>query len=245
MNTDRAGAVRLALEVHAQVARVDDVHVAICPPLVYLDATGHALREVGSHVALGAQNVFYEPEGAYTGEVSARMLKDLGVRMVIAGHSERRHILGESDEVVGRKIGAIVGEGMTCILCVGETIEERRSGRTDAVNERQLRAGLARVEARHMDRIVIAYEPVWAIGSGVAATPADAQAAHAHIRNVLAEMFGKRVGQTTRILYGGSAKPENVAELLAQPDVDGGLVGGASLRAELFGAIVHLARPMA
>lgn len=239
MNGDRASAVALAKAVAA--GNPGGVDVAVCPPFVYLEAVGEALREAGGGVALGAQDVYFEKNGAFTGEISVAMLKDLGVRYVLAGHSERRHVIGESDDLVRRKVRAILDEGLECILCIGEKIEERRAGKTDAVNERQVRTALAGVPAEHLGRLTIAYEPVWAIGTGATATPADAQDAHAKIRALLASLQGRTVADAMRIQYGGSMKPDNATELMKQPDIDGGLIGGASLKAPDFLAIVKAA----
>ncbi len=241
MNTDRAGAVALALATDAGSRELTGVEVGVCPPLVYADAVAQALRGAGSRVIMGVQNVYHEGNGAFTGEVSVAMLKDLGVQLVICGHSERRHVIGESDELVGRKVAAVLNAGLRCILCVGETIQQREQGITDSVNERQLRAGLKDVSASHADRLVVAYEPVWAIGTGKNATPADAQAAHKAIRGVLASLYGPQIANTIRIQYGGSMKPDNARELIDQPDIDGGLIGGAALKADSFLPIVRAA----
>jgi triosephosphate isomerase len=243
MNTDRAGALRLALDV-ADGARdlTGSVDVAVCPPFVYIDAVGRALSAAGSAVALGAQDVYFEPDGAFTGEVSAAMLRDLACSYVLTGHSERRHVLGESDELVAQKTAAVLSAGLSCILCVGETIEQRRANRTDEVNEARARAALKGLTPTQLERLTVAYEPVWAIGTGMTATPADAQDAHAKIRRVLHAVVGESLSQSIRILYGGSVKPSNAAELFSQPDIDGGLIGGASLKASDFLAIVRAAK---
>lgn len=239
MNTDRAAAVALAMDVHTGASVLLGVETGIAPPLVYLDAVGTALRAAGSKLLLGAQNVSAEPNGALTGEVSVSMLKDLGVQLVLCGHSERRHIIGESDELVGRKVRAVLQGGLRCILCVGETLDERERGITDAVNERQIRAALSGVTTDQLPRLVVAYEPVWAIGTGKNATPLDAQSAHAKIRSVLADLFGQAAAAAIRVQYGGSMKPDNAKALIDQPDIDGGLIGGAALKAETFLPIVQ------
>jgi triosephosphate isomerase len=242
MNSDRASAVRLALDVHAGCAAFEGrVEVAVCPPFVYLDAVARSLAEARSKVVVGAQNVYFQPSGAFTGEVSAGMVKDCGARVVIVGHSERRHVLGESDEMIHKKVRAVLEAGLGCILCVGETIEERRAGRTDEVNERQVRSALAGLAFTQASRVTIAYEPVWAIGTGQTASPADAQDAHAKIRRVVASLHGPQIAGGMRIQYGGSVKADNARELFAQADVDGGLIGGASLKAADFEAIVRSA----
>ncbi len=218
----------------------DRVRVAVCPPFPYLAQVGEVLR--GSRVALGAQNLYPAKEGAFTGEVSPAMLVDVGCRYVIVGHSERRHILGESDDFINRKVHAALDAGLSVILCVGETEPEREANQTEAVLERQLTSGLKGVPADRIDRVVIAYEPVWAIGTGKNATPQQAQDAHAFLRRRFGQLYDAAAAERLTIQYGGSAKPDNVASLLAQPDVDGGLVGGASLKADLFLAIIRLAR---
>jgi triosephosphate isomerase len=250
MNTDRASAESLAAEVALGV--VPGVEVAVFPPFPYLIPVAEVVRGAEAHadaqregarplVKLGAQDCYYEKNGAFTGEVSLAMLTDCAVQTVLTGHSERRHVLGESDELVNRKTRAVLAAGLQCVLCIGEKLEERQAGETDAVNERQLRAGLSGVSPEQMSRVVIAYEPVWAIGTGVVATAADAQDAHAKIRELLASLYSSAIAETTRIIYGGSLKPTNAAELLAQPDIDGGLIGGASLKAAEFLPIVNAA----
>jgi triosephosphate isomerase len=206
---------------------------------VYLADVAAALA--GSRIALGAQDMFHEDSGAFTGEVSGEMLKDVGCRTVILGHSERRHVIGETDETVNRKVVKALGDGLEVIFCVGELLEERQAGRTLEVVSRQVKIGLEGVSREHLQAVTIAYEPVWAIGTGVNATPAQAQEVHAMIRELLARAYGDTAAEATRIQYGGSVKPSNAAELLNQPDVDGALVGGASLKAADFTAIVQAA----
>jgi triosephosphate isomerase (TIM) len=207
------------------------VEIAVCPPFVYLWETARLLKS--SSVALGAQSTCAEPVGAFTGEVSASMLKDVGCGYVIVGHSERRAIYKEDDALVARKFLAVQSQGLIPILCVGETLEEREQGQTTQVVSRQLTAVLDLAGVAAMRSAVIAYEPVWAIGTGKNASPAQAQEVHAHIRSVLAARDGK-IAADVRILYGGSVKAANARELFAMPDVDGGLVGGASLKADEF-----------
>lgn len=238
MNTNRAGAEALAREV-AGAVRGAEAEVAVFPPFPYLLPVAQTLG--GSGVVLGAQDVYHQPDGAFTGEVSVAMLTDCGVGAVLAGHSERRHVIGEDDRAVNRKVLATIAGGMTSVLCVGETLEQREAGETDEVNERQTRLGLAGVSAGDMARVVIAYEPVWAIGTGRTATPEDAQDAHVKIRGVISQLYGEAVARSVRIIYGGSMKPDNAEALMAQPDIDGGLIGGASLKAGDFGAIVRAA----
>lgn len=238
MNTDRKSAAALAREIGPTAAAHADCDVVVFVPFPYLLLVGEALGSDG--VGLGAQDCYFEPNGAFTGEVSLEMLHDCAVTTILTGHSERRHVIGESDQLVNRKTRAVLDASLNCVLCIGELLEEREAGRTDEVNERQLRAGLEGVTAEQMQRLVVAYEPVWAIGTGKVATPEDAQAAHARCRAVLAELYGG-VAETTRIIYGGSLKPDNARKLLAQPDIDGGLVGGASLKAADFRAIIEAA----
>jgi triosephosphate isomerase len=239
MYTTAATARELASAVARGVGGEARVAVAVCPPFPYLIPVAEALR--GSNVALGAQDVYPEKEGAFTGEVSSPMLLDVGCRHVIVGHSERRHILHEDDALINRKVHAALAAGLHVILCVGETLAQREGNHTEAVLDAQLSAGLAGLSADRLAHLVIAYEPVWAIGTGKNATPEQAQEAHAFIRRRVGQVFGEKAASALPIQYGGSAKPENVATLLGQPDVDGALVGGASLKAELFLAIVQIA----
>jgi triosephosphate isomerase len=234
MNTTEAEAIELARAVAVSAAGAA-VDVAVCVPFPHLAAVREALR--GSRIAVGAQDVYWEAKGAFTGEVSVAMLADY-CRYVIIGHSERRHFFGESDEWVRRKTEAVLASALDPIVCVGELLEERRGGRTDAVLARQIAEGLAGLPLTA--RITIAYEPVWAIGTGETATPEVAQAACAFIRGELRKLCGG-VADAIRIQYGGSVTPANAAELLGQPDIDGALVGGASLKAEQFAAIVAAA----
>jgi triosephosphate isomerase len=241
MNTDSRSSVELAKAVVAGsvgVAR-DKVTVAVIPPFVYLPAVVKAVSSSG--VAVGAQDVYFEAKGAFTGEISPGMLKDAGCTYVLCGHSERRHVLGESDEMVGKKTTAAIGGGLLPILCVGELLEERDAGQTEQVVARHLKTGLAGLSADKMGAVTIAYEPVWAIGTGRTATPQQAQEVHAFIRQLLGEMYNANVARETRVLYGGSVKGDNAKELMAQADVDGLLVGGASLKADEFVWIIQAA----
>jgi triosephosphate isomerase len=240
MNLNRAGAAALAAGVAQQAQQVDGVDLAVCPPSVYLEAVGKAIA--GSKVALGAQNMYHQPEGAYTGEISAAMLRDLGCRYVILGHSERRHILGEPDAEVNKKVHAALAAGLTPIVCVGETLDEREAAETLAVIRRQFDGSLAGLSAEQMCRLVIAYEPVWAIGTGRVATPQQAEEVHGDLRRLMEDRYNSQVAASVRVQYGGSVKPENAAELLGQPNIDGALVGGASLKVEQFMGIVAGAR---
>jgi len=239
MNTNGQEAVQLgmAVAVGAHDVRAD---LAVCPPFVYLCAVAAALK--GSRVALGAQNMYSEPKGAYTGEISAAMLKDAGCRCVILGHSERRHILGEKDDLIRAKVRAALAAQLEPILCVGETLEERDANRTLTVIERQVREGLSGTPAEQARRVTLAYEPVWAIGTGRSAAPEQAQEVHAAIRKLLAALFGADTAEAIRIQYGGSVKPENARAILSQPDVDGALVGGACLNADSFLQIARAAK---
>jgi triosephosphate isomerase len=213
--------------------------VMVAPPFTALEAVSRALET--SEIALGAQNVHWEAQGAFTGEISAGMLKALGCAYVIVGHSERRQLFGETDSSVSKKARAVLHAGMQPLVCIGETLAERDAGRTLQVVATQLQGSLAGVAVEEMTHVVLAYEPVWAIGTGRNATPAQAQEVHAHIREQLVRLFGRPVGESVRILYGGSVKADNAAELLGQADVDGALVGGASLKAQEFLAIVAAA----
>ena len=236
MTQDRASAVALAKGVAQRAAEAQGVELAVCPPFVYLAPVAQAIA--GSPVALGAQNMYHEPNGAFTGEISAAMLCDVGCRYVILGHSERRHILGETDEGINRKVLSALGAGLTPIVCVGELLQEREAGQTLDVIRRQFDRSLAGLSAEQLLRIVIAYEPVWAIGTGRNATPEQAEQVHLDLRNIMEDRYNREVAQAVRIQYGGSVKPENAGELLCQPNIDGALVGGASLKVDSFLGIV-------
>ncbi len=239
MNLNASEAQSLAAELKEQFEmceNADTIDVAVCPPFVYLSSVTAALK--GSAIASGAQNMYFEGNGAYTGEISVEMLKDVGCQYVIVGHSERRHVIGETDELINKKLHAALANGLKPILCVGELLEEREKGQTEAVIERHLREGLKNVGKEQMANVTVAYEPVWAIGTGKTATPAQAQETHKFARKILADMFDNETAQAARIQYGGSVKPSNAAELMSQPDVDGALVGGASLKADDFMGII-------
>jgi len=236
MNTDSAGAVALAAGLAKELSSVDTVDVAVCPPFVYLQSVAAALS--ASNVALGSQNVYFEEKGAFTGEISCAMLKDTSCAYAIIGHSERRHVLGETDAVINKKISAAISGGLLPIFCVGELLEDRQGGTTNEVVASQIKNGLEGICAESVQAVTVAYEPVWAIGTGLTATPEQAQEVHAMIRGLLTELYGNEIAQAIRIQYGGSAKPSNTAELMAQPDVDGLLVGGASLKVEDFAAMI-------
>ena len=236
MNLDRAQAVALAEGVANDSAKVEGADLAVCPPSCYLDAVGRAIA--GSKVALGAQNMYHESAGAFTGELSAAMLRDLNCTYVILGHSERRHILGETDAMINKKVHAALAAGLIPIVCVGELLSEREAGQTLAVIGHQFDGSLARITAEQMATVVIAYEPVWAIGTGQVATPQQAEEVHAALRKIVAERYNGQIADSVRMQYGGSVKPDNAAELLKQPNIDGALVGGASLKVDQFLGIV-------
>jgi len=229
-------AVALVRELKEKVGETETVEIVVAPPFTALTAVHEALK--GSRIALAAQNLHYENEGAFTGEVSPEMVKDTGCRYVILGHSERRGIFGESSETVNRKVRAALNAGLLPILCVGESLSEREADKTMEVVGGQLRQGLSGISDSEISRIVIAYEPIWAIGTGKTATPEQANEVHSRIRNLLSELYDTEVAARTRILYGGSVKPANAAELLGCPDIDGALVGGAALTAESFIGII-------
>ncbi|MCC6418052.1 MAG: triose-phosphate isomerase [Gemmataceae bacterium] len=237
MFTTAAAGAQLAAAVVQGVGKADRVTVAVCPPFPYLARVAEVVR--GTPIGLGGQNLYPEKEGAFTGEVSPTMLVDVGCRYVIVGHSERRHKLGEDDAFINRKVKAGLAAGLQVILCIGETLEERKGNRTEAVLDRQLTAGLAGGTADVLGGVVIAYEPVWAIGTGHNATPEQAQEAHTFVRRRVGQLCGEAVAAALLIQYGGSVKADNAASLLSQPDVDGALVGGASLKADDFLAIVR------
>ncbi len=238
MNKTVPEAIELVRGLKERLKGLEDRDVLICPPFTALYPVSKELE--GSQILLGGQNMFYEEKGAFTGEISPLMLKDVGCSFVILGHSERRHIFGEDDKLINKKVISAVKHGLIPILCVGEKIEEREEGRTEEVIEKQVREGLKGLSSE--DEFVIAYEPVWAIGTGKTATPEMAQEVHSFIREILKELFGEEKAGRVRILYGGSVKPENAKGLLEMPDIDGALVGGASLKAESFSAIVQFDR---
>ncbi len=236
MNLTRSEAVALATDIARQAELAAHVDLAICPPSVYLDAVGTAVQ--GSTIALGAQNMYFEPSGAFTGETSGAMLLDLQCRYVILGHSERRHVMGETDQDVNRKVKVALELGLIPIVCVGETLADREAGKTKAVVSGQFSGSLADLTAAQVQGIVIAYEPVWAIGTGKVASPAEAEEVHADLRRLLETSYNAATAQAVRIQYGGSVKPDNAEELLSQDNIDGALVGGAALKADSFLGIV-------
>jgi triosephosphate isomerase len=236
MHTTVQEALQLASAVVQAAAKVSNRDVMVAPPYTALAAVGSVLS--GTVVMLGAQNVHWEEKGAFTGEISAAMLKDVGCAMAIVGHSERRHVFGETDLMINKRVTGALQFGLIPVLCIGETLEQREAGQTLAVLEDQVRQGLAGVEVNDGGKLVVAYEPVWAIGTGKTATEAQAQEVHSFIRNLLTDIYEKNIAAGVRILYGGSVKPENIDVLMQQEDIDGVLVGGAALKAESFERII-------
>ena len=237
MNLHRDQAVSLAEGIAHYVSDAKTYDVAVCPPFIYLDAVSNTLD--GTTVSLGAQNMYSQSNGAYTGEISATMLSDTGCQYVILGHSERREIFNECDTLINEKLSTALENGLKAIVCIGETLEERENAKTEEIVAQQVRGSLAGITPEQMSDVTLAYEPIWAIGTGKVATPEQAEQVHAHLRSVLIDMFGEATAETVRIQYGGSVKPENAAELLSQPNVDGALVGGASLTIEAFTGILE------
>jgi triosephosphate isomerase len=237
MNLDRAAAVELVTALKDGLGDRDDADVGVFPPYVYLPAVVDALQ--GGRIVVGAQNLHPEPSGAYTAEIAGPMILDVGATHVIIGHSERRQYFGETDAGVNTKLKAALGYGLQPIVCIGETLEQREGGEMEGVLRTQVTGGLADLTAEQAAGVVLAYEPVWAIGTGVTATPEQAQEAHAFIRSLLADRFDAGTADAMRIQYGGSVKPGNAAELLGCEDIDGALVGGASLKADSFLGIIH------
>lgn len=241
MNTNRSTGPDLVRAVADGVLAAEGVEVCVFPPFPYLLTIRSILRDRGSSLRLGAQDCYHQRDGAYTGEVSLDMLKDCGVQAVLVGHSERRHVMGEKDELINKKLRRVLEGSIEAILCVGETLEEREAGHQDIVNARQIKTALAEIPASLVERLIIAYEPVWAIGTGKTATPQDAQEAHQHIRELVGRTYSPDVAEKLRIIYGGSVKPDNAPDLFMQPDIDGGLIGGASLKSADFVAICKAA----
>ncbi|HZP44945.1 MAG TPA: triose-phosphate isomerase [Candidatus Binataceae bacterium] len=241
-NEARALIAELRRELDPQAAHLSrDRDILVAPPFISIPAAAQALA--GSSILLGAQNAHFEDQGAFTGEIAPTMLKAFGVSHVILGHSERRHIFGESDELIGKRVAGVIAKRLNAILCVGETLNERDRGATLEVVLRQLQNGLSAVKPEDSKRVIVAYEPVWAIGTGRTATPEQAQEVHAALRESLRDHFGRQPADEIPLLYGGSVTPENVEALIAKPDIDGALVGGASLKAASFAAIVRAGRP--
>jgi len=229
----------LVVALRRELFQIENVDIVVCPPYTLLAYLADALET--SNIAVGAQDVFWQDEGAFTGEVSCKMLEDAGCKFVIVGHSERRQYFCETNESVNKKIKAVLSHGLTPIMCVGETLAEREKTLTFKVLDDHVQNGLKGITEQDVLNLVIAYEPVWAIGTGKTATPEQAQEAHKYIRDLLKSVYNEDVAKTVRIQYGGSVKPENISELMKQPDIDGALVGGASLQVELFNQIVKRA----
>jgi triosephosphate isomerase len=237
MNKTVGEALDLVRQLKASISKIEGVEVAVAPPFTALYAVRKELEE--STIRLAAQNLFWEEKGAYTGEVSPPMLKELGCHYVILGHSERRQFFGEMDETVNRKIKAGLAQDLDVIFCIGETLKEREEGKTFAVIERQVIGGLKDIRKEEMKRIVVAYEPVWAIGTGKTASPEQAEEVHRFIREKLGNLFSREIAEGVRIQYGGSVTPENIKGLMGQGNIDGALVGGASLKSDTFSKIVR------
>lgn len=236
MNKTNTEAVEMLAELKELVKGIENVGIIIGAPFTALSDVVKVVK--GSNIAIAAENVYPKDSGAYTGEISPIMLKSIGVEYVILGHSERREYFKESDEFINEKVKAVLANGMLPILCIGEKLEERESEKTNEVTETQIRGGLKDLTAEEAEKVIIAYEPVWAIGTGKTATPEMAQETHKQIREVLVSMFGNETAEKMVIQYGGSMKPDNAVELLAQKDIDGGLIGGASLKASSFAEII-------
>lgn len=239
MNKLVGEAVELVNELKPLVDGVDSVDIVVCPVATALYSVGQAVA--GSNVQMGAQNAYTKESGAYTGELSPQMLKDVGCTWTILGHSERRQYFGETNEFLNEKAKFALANGLKVMFCIGETLEERESGKMNDVLKSQVFEGLDGLTEADFDNLSVAYEPIWAIGTGVTASPEQAEEAHAYVRSLLEEKFGAAVADKTRIQYGGSMKPENAAELMAKPNVDGGLIGGAALKADSFAGIVKAA----
>lgn len=237
MHTTLVDGCKLAIDVAKQCTAYTDREVLLAPPFTTLSEISHVLKE--SQIILATQNVCWEEKGAFTGEISPLMVKDAGGTAAIVGHSERRQIFGETDEMVNKRMQGGLAADLLMILCIGETLEEREGDKTFSVLETQVKKGLANISVDDMVKVVIAYEPVWAIGTGKTASKEQAQEAHAFVRGIVEQIYEKNVAEQTRILYGGSVKPANVDELMAQPDIDGALVGGAALDAESFSRIIN------
>lgn len=236
MHKTTAEAKALSSSIVREVREIGEVQIVLCPPFTALSPVAEAIK--GSNVELGAQNCHYESRGAFTGEVAPEFLVDLGCRYVIIGHSERRQYFQEDDQLINKKLKKAMSVGLVPIFCIGETLEERQKDLTFDVLRRQVTNGLSEIHLDDPLKMVVAYEPVWAIGTGVTATPDQAQEAHRYVRDLLAGLWGTDMAEAVRIQYGGSVKPDNIRELMAQPDIDGALVGGASLEADSFAKIV-------
>lgn len=241
MNTDTISSASLAKAIDAGMQDIDSekIDVAVIPPFVYIPGVVAGVRN--SKVAVGAQDIYFEEKGAFTGEISPMMLKDVGCTYALCGHSERRHVIKESDELINKKVHAAISGGILPILCIGELLEDRQTDKTTAVVSEQVKKGLDGLSEEKVQAVTLAYEPVWAIGTGLTATGEQAQEVHAMIRKLVTELYNSDIAEQMRIQYGGSAKPENTAELMAQPDIDGLLIGGAALKADSFLKMIQAA----
>jgi triosephosphate isomerase len=237
MNSSASDSVAVAAGMASELGSIDTVDMAICPPFVYIPGVVEAFK--GTNIGVGAQNMYFEDNGAFTGEISGQMLKDVGCRYVILGHSERRHVLGETDQLINTKVKKALADELEIMFCVGELLDQRKANTTAEVVAVQVTEGLKDISREAMSSITIAYEPVWAIGTGEVATPDQAQEVHAMIRGLVEGLYDTELAEAVRIQYGGSVKPGNAAELLGCPDVDGALVGGASMTVEDFAGIVN------
>ncbi len=242
MNTNAPSSLDLISCIVRTLNDITTVDIAVCPPFVYLQSVAKALSS--SNISLGAQNVYFKGNGAFTGETSCEMLKDVCCTYVIIGHSERRHVMGETDELINQKINAVISGGLLPIFCVGELLEQRQAQQTQQVVTEQIEKGLAGISAEKIEAVTIAYEPVWAIGTGMTATTKQAQEVHEMIRGLIGKMYDEKIANNIRIQYGGSAKPSNTVELMRCPDVDGLLIGGASLKPNDFAAMVRTTAEM-
>ncbi len=236
MHMGGGDAITLSREIRDGIGEIDGVEILLCPPFTALRDVHKVIKD--SRIKLGAQNCFYEQEGAYTGEVSPLFLVDMGCEYVIVGHSERRKYFNESDEVVGKKLKSAIDAGLHTILCVGEQLKEREEGKAESVVKKQLLGSLSALSLDYINKIVIAYEPVWAIGTGRTCEPDIAEGMHRFIRTLIGEKFGNKVAGDVRILYGGSIKPDNIASIIEKEDIDGGLIGGASIKSKSFIEII-------
>ena len=236
MYKDVKESIALTNEIKRGVYDIDNVDIVVCPPAVDLTEVGDMLKD--TNISLGAQNCYWETEGAFTGEISVPMISSTGALQVIIGHSERRKYFGETDETVNKKIKAVIDGGLIPVVCVGETLEDREQDRTENVVKTQVTGALRAFEEQDIASLIIAYEPVWAIGTGKTATPGQAQDVHAFIRSLVKELYSETLAAEMRILYGGSVKPENIESLMQKEDIDGGLIGGASLKSESFADII-------
>ena len=242
MHKTNSEALQLANQIRMKTTDIQKTRMIICPPFTALSVVYEVIKDSAIH--LGAQNMFWEKEGAYTGEISAGMLKSTGADYVIIGHSERRQYFGETDETVNKKVKAALENGLKPIICVGETLEQREENITIQVVGKQIRGAFADITEEDMQNIIVAYEPIWAIGTGKTATPEQAEEVHAEIRKMVADLFNDTVAESLIIQYGGSVKPENAQSLLSQQDIDGALVGGACLKADSFSSIIHIAEEL-